>query len=64
MITLNDEVITINTILNYIEEIRDYLNTLEFQISSSISVPYFVEMIYRIIKKFLNCFGFELKFTN
>jgi hypothetical protein len=64
MITLSNEVITINTILDYIEEVRDYLNTLEFQISSSISVPYFVEMIYRIIKKFLNCFGFELKFTN
>ncbi|MCC6014052.1 MAG: FkbM family methyltransferase [Candidatus Verstraetearchaeota archaeon] len=60
MITLSNEVITINTILNYIEEIRDYLNTLEFQTSSS---PYFVKIIYRTIKKFLNHFGFELKFT-
>ena len=63
MITLNDEVITINTILNYIEEIRDYLDSLGFQTSSSISVPYFVKIVYRIIKKFLNRFGFELKFT-
>ena len=60
MITLNDEVITINTILDYIEEVRDYLNSLGFQTLSS---PYFVKIIYRTIKKFLNRFGFELKFT-
>ena len=60
MITLSNEVITINTILDYIEEVRDYLNSLGFQTSSS---PYFVKIVYRIIKKFLNHFGFELKFT-